>query len=68
MVKCCYAECHVCSVSIMLSDKNKDIMWNVTMLNIIMRSVIMLNVIMRGVIMQNVVVPTFGILGISEIG
>ncbi len=36
----CYAECHLCSVSIMLSVTNKPIMLSVIMLNVVILSVL----------------------------
>ncbi len=55
MLLCCDAECHLCSVSIMLSVAYKPIMLSVIMLNVVMLSVVMLSVIMLGVVMLGVV-------------
>jgi hypothetical protein len=41
----CYADCHFCSLSIMLSIANKLIMLSVIMLNVVMLSVITLSVV-----------------------
>jgi hypothetical protein len=61
--QCCYADCHLYYVAIMLSVTSKFymlsvIMLNVVMLNAVMLNVVMLNVIMLNVIMLNVVAPT----------
>jgi hypothetical protein len=45
MVECCYAECHLCKVSIMLSVENKPIMQSVIMLSFIILSVAVLEII-----------------------
>jgi len=42
---CCYAECHLCQVSLMLSFGNKSIMLTVVVLSFIMLCVAMLNAI-----------------------
>ncbi len=50
----CYAECHLCSLSIMLSVANKPIM-----LSVIMLDVIMLDVFVLGAVMLSVMEPYF---------
>ncbi len=50
MVGYCYAECHLCYVSIMLSVTNKPIMLSVILLPVVMLSVIMLNVVKMSVV------------------
>jgi hypothetical protein len=45
MVECCYAECHLCKVSIILSVENKPIMLSVVMLTFIMLNVAALEII-----------------------
>ncbi len=50
MVECCYAGCHLCLVSIVLSVANKPIMLSVIILGVIMLSVIMLSVFMLSVL------------------
>ncbi len=51
----CYAECHLCWVSTMVSVANKLFMLIVIMLSVIMLIVIMLSVIMLSVIMLSVI-------------
>jgi hypothetical protein len=55
MVECCYADCHLCRVSCLLSVVNYPFMLSVIMLNVILLSVIMLNVILLSAIMLNVI-------------
>ncbi len=43
--ECCYAECHLCWVSFMLSIMNKPFMPSISMLNFIIMSVIMISVV-----------------------
>jgi hypothetical protein len=43
--ECCYAECHLCGWSFMLSVANKYKILSITMLNIVMLSVIILSVV-----------------------
>jgi hypothetical protein len=50
MVERCYAECHLCEVSIMVSVLSKLIVLSVVMLNVIMLNVVMLIVVMLGVV------------------
>jgi hypothetical protein len=50
-------ECHLYSVSIILSVANKPIMLSVSMLNVILLNVTMLNVIMLSVVMLSDVAP-----------
>ncbi len=60
--ECCYAECHLCLVSIMLSVANNPIMLSVIMLNVVMLSSVMLSVIILIVIMLSVVAPIFRLI------
>jgi hypothetical protein len=57
MLLCCYTECHLREVSIVLSVENKPFMLSAVMLNVIMLIVFMLNVIILSVVMLNVVAP-----------
>jgi hypothetical protein len=50
----CLTDCHLSSVSFVLSVTSKPIILSFIMLNVIMRCVIMLNVVMLKVVMLNV--------------
>jgi hypothetical protein len=56
--KHCYAECHLCSVSFMLSVIYKPFAMSVIMLCVVMLNVVMLTAVMLCVIMLNVVMLT----------
>jgi len=45
MAERCYAECHLCLLSLMLSVTYKPIMLSVVMLNVVMMTVIVLSVV-----------------------
>ena len=53
--ECCYAECRLCLLPLVLNVINKPYMLSAIMLSLIMLSVIMLSVIMLSVIMLSVI-------------
>jgi hypothetical protein len=61
MLHVIYAQCHLCSVSFMLSIENKPIMLSVVILSVVMLSVenkpIMLSDVMLSVVTLSVVAP-----------
>jgi hypothetical protein len=65
MIECCYAECHLCCVSIMLSVADKPIMLSVIMLKEIMMSVIMLNAVMMSVVAPNMHISEYAFIRVN---
>ncbi len=59
-----YAQCHLCSMSFMLSVVNKPSMVSVIMLNVVMLNVVMLSVIMLNAIMLCVVILSVVLLNV----
>jgi hypothetical protein len=52
-----YADCHLCSLSLMLSVTCNPFILSVIMLNVVMLNVVMLGVVMLRVVMLSVVAP-----------